>query len=68
MIAWQYRQLDLNSLPRNASEIDILNRAGEEGWELVTITQTNLAIMKRQETAQVAERNVAILRRTKERT
>jgi Transposase, Mutator family len=32
----------------NTSELDLLDKAGEEGWELVVITSNNIAYFKRQ--------------------
>jgi hypothetical protein len=40
-----YRNFDL---PRGTDEIDVLNDAGEEGWELVAIAANNVAYLKRQ--------------------
>ena len=47
MMRWEYARLELNSLPIKESDVDVLNRAGEEGWELVAITGNNLAFFKR---------------------
>jgi hypothetical protein len=44
----EYGQVDLNALPRKASEIDVLNDAGEDGWQLVVITRKSVADLKRQ--------------------
>lgn len=38
MREWEYRKLDLNNLPRKAEDIDVLQDAGRDGWELVQIT------------------------------
>lgn len=40
-------KLDLNDAPRRGAEIDVLNRAGDEGWELVGIASNNTAYLKR---------------------
>jgi hypothetical protein len=48
MQQWEYHKLHLNDLPEQADEIDILNDAGKDGWELITITPNNMAILKRQ--------------------
>jgi len=48
MPQWQYRVVDLNDAPRGSDEIDVLNDAGGEGWELIGITANNIAYMKRQ--------------------
>jgi hypothetical protein len=47
MPQWQYCAIHLNELPLG-EEIDTLNDAGEEGWELVGITTNNVAYLKRQ--------------------
>jgi hypothetical protein len=41
---WEYGKLDLNDAPRKADEIDVLNDAGKEGWELDTGYSTQRAI------------------------
>lgn len=48
MRQWEYRKLDLNQLPRKSNDVDLLNDAGEEGWELVGITSNNMAYLKRE--------------------
>ena len=48
MSQWEYLKLDLNDIPRRGAEIDVLNRAGGEGWELVTVTSNGIAILKRE--------------------
>jgi hypothetical protein len=48
MSQWEYEKLDLNDTPRKSDEIDVLNDAGQEGWELVAITPNNVAILKRE--------------------
>jgi hypothetical protein len=48
MHQWEYQKVGLNDVPRNHDEIDILNDAGKDGWELVAITINNMAILKRQ--------------------
>jgi hypothetical protein len=47
MPGWEYITLDLNDLPCNGDEIDILNDIGHEGWELVVITCNKIAYLKR---------------------
>jgi hypothetical protein len=48
MSGWKYRTIHLSDLPRKTAEIDLLNGAGAEGWELVGITSKNIAYLKRQ--------------------
>ena len=48
MPEWEYMTISLNDLPPKASEIDVLNDAGKDGWELVIITSNNIAFVKRQ--------------------
>jgi hypothetical protein len=48
MTKWQYCKIDLNDLPRKTDDVDVLNDAGHEGWELVGITANNFAYLKRQ--------------------
>jgi hypothetical protein len=45
---WEYRKLDLNDAPRRGDDIDVLNRAGSEGWELVAVTGNGVAYLKRE--------------------
>jgi hypothetical protein len=47
MPQWEYSKLDLNNVPTRSSEIDLLDDAGRNGWELVRITANNFAYMKR---------------------
>jgi hypothetical protein len=44
---WEYCRINLNEVPRRADDIDALNDAGKEGWELVTITTNNVAFLRR---------------------
>jgi hypothetical protein len=47
MPRWEYRKIDLSDLPRRADDLDLLNDAGENGWELVTIGANGVAYFKR---------------------
>jgi len=47
MPQWEYRTINLCDLPRNCKEAELLDEAGDEGWELVAITSNNLAYLKR---------------------
>jgi hypothetical protein len=44
---WEYSRINLNEVPRRADDIDALNDAGKEGWELVAITTNNVAFLRR---------------------
>jgi hypothetical protein len=50
---WEYRKIDLNLHRPQGDELDLLNAAGAEGWELVGITSNSFAYLKR-EVAEVA--------------
>jgi hypothetical protein len=54
MPGWEYIAVDLNDLSRNGDEIDLLNDAGHEGWELVVITRNKIAYLKRMVPGQAA--------------
>jgi hypothetical protein len=45
---WEYRKLFLNQHSPRGDELDLLNTAGAEGWELVGITNNNVAYLKRE--------------------
>ncbi len=47
MTKWEYERIDLNTLARNETDIDLLNEAGAQGWELIAINTCNVAILKR---------------------
>ena len=47
MAEWEYLKIDLNQRGPREDELDLLNRAGADGWELVGITATNIAYLKR---------------------
>jgi hypothetical protein len=47
MPQWEYNKIDLNNVPPRGSEIDLLDNAGRDGWELVRITANNFAYLKR---------------------
>jgi hypothetical protein len=47
MPKWEYRDVDLNDLSRNANAVDLLNNAGDDGWELIVITNMGIAYLKR---------------------
>ena len=48
MRRWEYKKINLNETPRKTDDIDLLNAAGDDGWELVGITTNNVAYLKRQ--------------------
>jgi len=56
MSEWEYIRLDLNDVHRGGQEIDLLNEAGKNGWELVII-QNGIAYLKRLVPAMPAPRS-----------
>ena len=48
MREWEYRKIALNQLSPKTADVDVLNDAGDEGWELVAILPNNVAYLKRQ--------------------
>jgi hypothetical protein len=48
MVRWEYLTLDLAYLPARTDDVDMLNDAGEQGWELVTIMSNHIAYLRRQ--------------------
>ena len=47
MRRFTYRKLDLNQVPAKSTDIDLLNAAGQEGWDLVCII-LGVAYMRRE--------------------
>jgi len=47
MARWEYRKIPLNDVRPTVDDIDVLNDAGDHGWELVGITTNNVAYLKR---------------------
>ena len=48
MTEWKYRKIDLNLHRPQGDGLDLLNAAGTDGWELVSITSNNMAYLKRE--------------------
>ena len=48
MTEWEYTAISLSDLPLEILDIDVLNDAGKEGWELIIITANHIAYLKRQ--------------------
>jgi hypothetical protein len=44
---WEYRKIDLSQQQPRRDDLDMLNAAGEQGWELVGVTSNNIAYLKR---------------------
>jgi hypothetical protein len=47
MAEWKYRKIDLNDPPSGKSDVDLLEKAGEDGCELVLIMPNSIAYLKR---------------------
>ena len=47
MPQWEYTKLDLGDVPPKSDDINLLNDAGKEGWELIALTSNNFAYLKR---------------------
>jgi hypothetical protein len=47
MPQWEYSKIDLSNVPSRTSDVDLLDDAGRDGWELVGITANNFAYLKR---------------------
>jgi len=48
MPEWKYRKIDLNLHRPQGDELELLNAAGADGWELVGISSNNMAYLKRE--------------------
>ena len=55
MRRWEYKKIALSEVSRRRDEIDLLCDAGDEGWELVAILANNIAYLKREVVASVAD-------------
>lgn len=55
MTTFEYSILDLNALRRKQTDLDALNEKGAEGWELVSISSINIALLKRKSSEADAE-------------
>jgi hypothetical protein len=47
MPIWEYRKVHPDASPHAMNDIELLNAAGGEGWEVVHITDTSVAYLKR---------------------
>jgi hypothetical protein len=59
---WEYLTLNLSDLPRETTELDLLNDAGTQGWELVAMTPNNTAYLKRE----ITKKPTTLIRRRTE--
>lgn len=48
MPQWEYNKIDLSNVSARSDDVDLLDQAGRDGWELVSITPNNIAYLKRQ--------------------
>ena len=49
MARWRYMTIDLANLRARTNEIDVLNEAGADGWELICVSCNNIAYLRRVE-------------------
>lgn len=47
MPQWEYNKIDLSNVSARSDDVDLLDEAGRDGWELVSITANNVAYFKR---------------------
>jgi DNA-binding protein H-NS len=47
VIEWEYRKIDLTQHRPGSDELELLNVAGAQGWELVGVTASGIAYLKR---------------------
>lgn len=47
MPQWEYDKIDLSNVSARSDDVDLLDAAGRDGWELVGITVNNVAYLKR---------------------
>jgi len=47
MPQWEYSKIDLSRINPRSDDIELLNDAGQDGWELLTIAPNNIAYLKR---------------------
>ncbi len=47
MTKFEYLTIDLNAVLPRSADLNVLNAAGAQGWELVSISAINIAMLKR---------------------
>lgn len=47
MSGWEFAKINLADTARRQNELDLLNKAGADGWELVCVSLNNIAYLKR---------------------
>jgi hypothetical protein len=52
--------IDLAEMHRKSDDAAVLNRAGAEGWELVSVTLRNIAYLKRPQLSKPANRTKSV--------
>ena len=55
MSEWEYLKIGLNQHGPKGNELDLLNAAGAQGWELIGITSNSIAYLKRERDAFVRD-------------
>jgi hypothetical protein len=59
MTLWEYRKIDLSGINARSDDVELLNYAGQDGWELLTITANNIAYLKRSVPVAAAQKATA---------
>jgi hypothetical protein len=68
---WEYHKIDLGAHPDLVDDVELLNAAGEEGWEVAAITDHNVVYLKRRidvgNASTERDRHIAPLARSRDR-
>ena len=59
MTQWEYSKIDLSRINPRSDDIELLNDAGQDGWELLTIAPNNIAYLKRSVQVAAAQKATA---------
>ena len=56
MTQWEYSKIDLSRINPRSDDVELLNHAGQDGWELLAIAPNNIAYLKRSVQVAAAQR------------